>query len=144
VSMKIVRLIILILLLCFTKASISRARLVDNGNNTVTDNTRNLMWQKHPQGTFNWQTAINYCNELAFAGFDDWRLPHLKELYSLMDHEQTPHYIDQNLFTAIGEFWSSTANIRNVSDAWRINFTSGNVDTSPKVNSIMVMCIRQK
>jgi hypothetical protein len=49
------------------------------------DDTSGLMWENCPklfQG--NWSGAINYCNNLVHGGFDDWRLPTLSELRSLV------------------------------------------------------------
>ena len=32
-----------------------------------------------------WDSAIDYCNNLVFAGHEDWRLPNWRELESLVD-----------------------------------------------------------
>lgn len=66
-----------------------------NGNGTVTDNNTGLTWMAsadtNGDGTLNVSdkltqlAASNYCEGLTYAGFDDWRLPTIKQLYSLMD-----------------------------------------------------------
>ena len=50
-----------------------------------TDDTSGLMWENCPklfQG--NWSDSIKYCENLVHGGFDDWRLPTLSELRSLV------------------------------------------------------------
>jgi hypothetical protein len=57
----------------------------DNGDGTVTDLVTGLMWQKSPleqKLTFN--QAILHANSFNLAGYTDWRLPTIKELYSLI------------------------------------------------------------
>ncbi len=67
----------------------------DNGDGTVTDNVTGLIWQKSPD--LNGNGIINYDDKLTYAetvtkadsfnlaGYTDWRLPTIKELYSLID-----------------------------------------------------------
>lgn len=65
----------------------------DNGDGTVTDNITGLMWLKSPDlngdGTINsfdkltYYEAIDEAESFEFAGYDDWRVPTIKELYSL-------------------------------------------------------------
>lgn len=64
---------------------------VDNGNNTITDDSTGLQWMKNDsaQGMI-WLDALEYCEELNFAGYDDWRLPNAKELQSIVDYTRSP------------------------------------------------------
>ncbi|MBD0777902.1 DUF1566 domain-containing protein [Maribacter sp. ANRC-HE7] len=67
----------------------------DNGDGTVTDNVTGLMWQNtldHNQdGTIDYDDKLTYDEILAleegnytYAGYSDWRVPSIKEQYSLM------------------------------------------------------------
>jgi hypothetical protein len=66
-----------------------------NGDGTVTDNVTGLMWQQshdtNGDGTidvndkFTQSAAETYCSNLSLAGHTDWRLPTIKEAYSLID-----------------------------------------------------------
>ncbi len=56
----------------------------DNGDDTVTDLNTGLMWQKTP-GYMTFDDAVAEAAVSTHAGHDDWRLPTIKELYSLMD-----------------------------------------------------------
>lgn len=67
----------------------------DNGDGTVSDNVTGLMWQQSPDrdgnGIINAADKLSYVDALAgaasltLAGHNDWRLPTIKELYSLID-----------------------------------------------------------
>lgn len=97
---------------------------VDNGDGTISDLATGLMWQLKDDGnTRDWQTALDYAEHLELAGYDDWRLPNIKELQSLVDYTQSPQTTGtaaiDSLFvlTAIsdpegksnyGFYWSST------------------------------------
>ncbi len=58
----------------------------DNGDGTITDINTGLMWQKTPdlknKSTF--AAALAGAKRFRLGGYDDWRLPTIKELYSLM------------------------------------------------------------
>ncbi len=66
----------------------------DNGNGTITDHVSGLMWQKttdrNGDGVINYYDKLTYDNALSAAascntgGYTDWRLPSIKELYSLI------------------------------------------------------------
>ena len=57
----------------------------DNGDGTVTDLNTGLMWQKSPGEKVTFAQAVAGAPALALAGHRDWRLPSIKELYSLID-----------------------------------------------------------
>ncbi len=75
------------------------ASYIDNGDDTTTDNVTDLMWQQSPDtdgdndidadDKLTYTAAQTYCDNLTLAGYDDWRLPDLKQLYSLMDFNGT-------------------------------------------------------
>ena len=71
----------------------------DNGDGTVTDLVTGLMWSRSPDlngdGVIDaadkrtYDQAVSGASSFALAGYADWRLPSVKELYSLIDFRGT-------------------------------------------------------
>lgn len=93
-------------------------RFTDHGDGRVTDNLTGLMWAKNanlPGGKRTWDGAIDYCNGLNAGvgtyGHNDWRLPNVRELQSLIDHGRASPALPSGHFFAnvqSGSYWSST------------------------------------
>ncbi|MBM3145279.1 MAG: DUF1566 domain-containing protein [Chloroflexi bacterium] len=56
----------------------------DNGDGVINDNVTGLMWQKDPGPKMTYAQAVASEESFDLAGYDDWRLPTIKELYSLI------------------------------------------------------------
>jgi len=56
----------------------------NNGDGTVSDNNTGLMWQKSPGSKMNWNEALHAVKSANTGGYTDWRIPTIKELYSLI------------------------------------------------------------
>lgn len=65
------------------------ASYTDNGDGTITDTITGLVWQKDPGSKVSYDQAISGAARLQLAGKSDWRVPTIKELYSLMDFQGT-------------------------------------------------------
>ena len=90
---------------------------VDHGDGTVTDLNTGLMWQKDPGAKMTAAAAAAGAATFNLAGHTDWRLPSIKELYSLIRFDgitgtsaaTSVPYIDRDYFvfhygdTTIGE-----------------------------------------
>jgi hypothetical protein len=64
---------------------------VDNGDGTISDRATGLMWMKSDSSRpMRWPAALAYAEELVHAGYDDWRLPNVKELQSIVDYGRAP------------------------------------------------------
>ena len=79
----------------------------DNVNGTVTDLNTGLMWQQNlPDVKLPWSECVTYADTSTLAGYSDWRLPSIKEIYSLMlfsgvtgmSEGNSVPYIDTNYF----------------------------------------------
>ncbi|MCP4574736.1 MAG: DUF1566 domain-containing protein [Deltaproteobacteria bacterium] len=42
------------------------------------------MWQKNPGAKMTWDEAVDGADSFVLAGYGDWRLPAIKELYFLI------------------------------------------------------------
>jgi hypothetical protein len=81
-------------------------QFVDNGDGTVTDEATGLTWmQTDSQQAIAWQEALATCQDLSWAGFEDWRLPNAKELQSIVDYSRSP---DTTNSAAIASLFNST------------------------------------
>jgi len=115
-------------------------RFTDNGNGTVTDNLTGLMWAKdaNAAGLKTWDSALTYCNALILGGHDDWHLPNVKELLSLIDFGKSDpalpggHPFDNVQAQLLSFYGSSTTNHGNSAHAWHVYMRSGNVDSIGK------------
>jgi hypothetical protein len=56
----------------------------DNGDGTVTDGVTGLMWQQDPGEKMTYSQAAAGASAFRLAGHSNWRLPSIKELYSLI------------------------------------------------------------
>ncbi|MCI5146582.1 MAG: DUF1566 domain-containing protein [Candidatus Electrothrix sp. AR3] len=128
-------------------ASTPDSQLIDHGDNTITDLKTGLMWKKCLEGVsgnacetdspalFTWQEALQHPetvnSEGGFADYDDWRLPNIKELISIVEKQCYNPAINLNRFpNAPSSFvWSGSpdANSANsASFAWHVSFNYGN------------------
>jgi len=57
----------------------------DQGDGTISDLNTGLMWQRDPGAKMTYDQAIAGARACRIGGHDDWRLPTIKELYSLID-----------------------------------------------------------
>lgn len=121
---------------------------VDDGNGTVTDTDTGLIWQKETApGIYSWEQALEYCESLSLAGYDDWRLPNRNELQSIVDYSQCTPCIDTAFFlnTVSSPYWTSTsyANLDYYHAAWDVAFSGGEVNLSDKEDDDYVRCVRE-
>lgn len=56
----------------------------DNGDGTVSDQNTGLMWQADPGEKRTYSEVVADVSRCRTGGYDDWRLPTIKELYSLI------------------------------------------------------------
>jgi len=136
--------------------------LIDNGDQTISDQKTGLLWQKCSQGqssndcsggsaTYsNWTDALSYCETQigtsgTFAGYSDWRLPNRNELESIVDvTKDTAPVIDTTIFpsTTSLPYWTSTSLAQDPVGAWYAHFAFGMVVGLSKTSSAHVRCVR--
>ena len=129
----------------------------DNGNGTIMDNVTGLMWQKEMGSKLSFSDAMRKAEGSRLAGYDDWRIPSIKELYSLIQFTGSVRgqraidpFIDTRYFnqplgnSGAGEreidaqTWSATEYVartmRNDKTVFGVNFVDGRIKGYPKYN----------
>ena len=130
----------------------------DNGDGTITDPNTQLMWEKKSQDgglhdvsmTFpyasstittiwDWLARVNAEDGIGFAGYNDWRIPNVKELQSVVDYGTFDPAVDPAFnngvspactvltcsATASDSYWSSSALAKFPEKAWIVTFYLG-------------------
>jgi len=132
---------------CFTIAvrgmSKQVKKIIDNNDGTITDSDTGLMWQKTNNESLEWENAISYCESLNLEGYNDWRMPNIKELISIINNK---YFLNANreFFQAFNQdllYWSSTSYSAFEDNSWVVN-QRGNTNNELKTNKNFVLAVR--
>ncbi len=108
----------------------------------------NLEWQDNSQAKstkHNWQDAKVYCSELSLSGYDDWRLPSIKELQSIADVSRYDPAIRRGFSNVTsGKYWSSNEYVSDAKRAWVVDFKYRRMYDSTKAYEYFVRCVRAR
>ena len=149
-------------------ATTPTSRFTDHHDGTVTDTQTGLMWKKCSEGQ-TWDSAINGCGGSGSSytwqaamereaavntgagealGHDDWRVPAINELRSIIEKQCSEPAINLAVFpaTSSGWFWSSSQHASNRDSAWYVIFHGGYDDWNVKgiLNQVRLVRGRQK
>lgn len=154
-----------------------------NDNGTITDNTNGLTWMQCNLGEtwngttcegipdqINWESMFVQVKQLnlngGFAGYNDWRVPNIQELYSLVNCSSNEfkeeeeingkaylnkcdgQYVKPTTVNSIfkhtenNRYWSSTSNSYYGNDAWYIYFNLGFVESGNKFYTGFIRLVR--
>jgi len=152
-----------------------------NPDGTITDLTTGLTWEKkcdcpdqlHDYRTalrwsgndvettiWDWLDAVNREGGTGFAGHNDWRIPNVKELQTLIDYERfnpatsavfdaaacglgCTNLADANCScTAMDSYWSSTTYADSPQRAWVVGFNLGLIGDMSKNEDLPVRAVR--
>ena len=141
-------------------ASTPNSQLQDNGDGTITDRKTGLIWKQCLEGQsgsdcassgveiFSWQQALQRAQTVnssgGFAGFSDWRLPTIKELSSLVEHQCVDPAINLTRFPNASNHWvwSSSAVAGKADYAWSVYFYLGDSNWGNKNGSGQLRLVR--
>lgn len=127
----------------------------DNGDGTISDKVSGLMWQKDMGQKISYPDAFEKADGMDLAGYGDWRVPTIKELYSLIlftgqvkGAEAIDLFIDTDYFVQpLGDVsqgereidaqtWSSTQykglTMNGDTTVFGVNFIDGRIKGYPK------------
>ncbi len=133
-------------------------RFTDNGNQTITDNLTNLIWAQDAwaylpacaTSGWNWGVALDYVgcmNSNNYLGYNDWRLPNVNELYSLINYGE---YIHSTWLAAQGfvnvqfsdHYYTNTSDPNDPSCDSNVLIDLGYVIRRPKTEGYTVWLVR--
>ena len=110
---------------------------IQANTNLVVDNLTGLMWLRNATvGTGTWNIAVGACYFPPYFEFDDWRLPSVREMESLIDVNfalpalPLPHPF-QNLSL---NYWTSTWDASDTNKAWVVSIGDGTVARWARTN----------
>ncbi|MGQ0593816.1 MAG: Lcl C-terminal domain-containing protein [Gammaproteobacteria bacterium] len=149
----------------------------DNLDGTITDNNTKLIWEKKSDdeavndndntttfphdkdNVYTWDQAFQHVADLNtdnFANHNDWRLPNVKELQSIVNYGTfNPAVslafntncvagvdVESGSCTAASIYWSSTTLADGPGNAWGVLFFNGFVGNAGKDNFLHVRAVR--
>ncbi|MBT2152805.1 DUF1566 domain-containing protein [Pseudoalteromonas tetraodonis] len=134
-------------------------RFVINIDGTVSDTKTGLMWQRCNYGqvynsettscdgdtqSLNWQASLKGALNDTTANYNDWQVPSIKELASIVDHRCTDPSINAGIFLATQSqnYWSNTSGISNINSAWVYQFSSGLNSLHAKTSNVYLRLVR--
>ena len=122
----------------------------------VIDHVTGLQWQQNTtleSGGVDWKDALAHCEGLSYAGNDNWRLPDVTEILSIVDEkkEEAPA-INTVYFTNFNTgsgHWTSTSSRKTGTSAYVVYFGEqnstigrGGMSAVSKTASALVLCVR--
>ena len=110
------------------------------GQQVVSDRLTGLIWQKdYPALTKNWPDALQYCQNLEYDSYSDWRLPDQNELLSLVAFDQAN---PASLFPDMPglEFWSSSSS--GPVSAATVSFGTAGLGERDMADGYYMRCVR--
>jgi hypothetical protein len=126
-------------------------RFTDNGDQTMNDRLTGLAWSRDANpagGTNSWQKAldsIRTLNRKNYLGHDDWRLPNVNELKSLVNRQpDLAAWLNSVGFHGVRKdgYWSSSTYAAHAGSAWSVDFYSGIVAGHAKAEGNFVWPVR--
>ncbi len=118
-------------------------------SDVLSDSKTGLMWQDNSAAKYtkkDWKGALAFCSQLRLAGYDDWRLPNIKELIQILSTKPRDGGMKKGFkyVGASGYYWSSSAHESNEEFAWMMNFKRGYEYNNYKTYERHIRCVRDK
>ncbi|CAK0780902.1 hypothetical protein CCP4SC76_7640003 [Gammaproteobacteria bacterium] len=118
-------------------------RYIDQ-ENTILDSQTNLIWDKSYKTNLTFDEALAYADQVnkdSYLGYNDWRVPTVSELISLVDYTK---YDPASKFPNMpsSDFWSSAPYAHYSDAAWFVYFDDGYADNGYRSSGLAVRLVR--
>ena len=105
------------------------------------DPATGLAWQHDEElARMTFAEALAYCEDLELGGFDDWRLPNVRELQSIADYSRYPAAVDslgkESLDLEGGDHWGFLSSTPGFSFYMDLGFVFGGFPESGWVRAV--------
>ncbi len=152
----------------FYQKGVERSYSRDDINGTVVDLVSGLMWQDNGRVNRVWltidnhnkcqndtssyacsdtsgETAVSYCEDLNLSGYEDWRLPSVKEMQRIVHYGHRNPSIDRVFkYSTAGYYWTITPVAYYEDYAWVVNFEYGDANGYLKGSNVSLRCVRDR
>ena len=113
----------------------------------VQDPRTNLMWEDTPhvrEAKIRQPRAKEYCSELTLGSFNDWRLPSIQELLTIIDYNRiSPAILKAFSYVEDESFYWTKTHVADEDDAfWGVNFKRGYSSKASEYYDRYVRCVR--
>ncbi len=105
-----------------------------------------LMWQDTQSvivQKVTFDEAKQVCKELKINNYNDWRIPTINELLTIVDYNKyDPAILDGFSSVEAFYYWSSTPYTGDIDKVWGVKFKDGAIDGNGKNYDRYVRCVR--
>ncbi len=131
-----------ILLILLTLSAFAMAEIT-----MIRDTSTGLMWEDTPhvrETKITQPRAKEYCSELRLGGFEDWRLPTIHELLTIVDYRRiSPAILKAFSYVEDESFYWTKTHVADEDDAfWGVNFKRGASSKASEYYDRYVRCVR--
>lgn len=112
---------------------------------SIIDKRTNLEWFPTPSlDSITWEQALQFAEQSTAGSHDDWRLPNIKELFSLTSQSHSSPSIDPifGINTPTTMYWSSTTLSNQTDKAWYMDSRYGITTYALKTQRLKVIPVR--
>ena len=100
-----------------------------NAKDVILDTTTSLLWQDssiNKDALVTYKEASNYCKHLKIDKYENFRLPTLQELQTIIDYNNyKPAILNGFKYVESTTYWTTTPFADDMSERWTIDFEKG-------------------
>jgi len=120
--------------------------LSSHGADMVIDESTGLGWQDNrfaQEEKYTYAKAEKFCDELKIGGFEDWRIPTIFELLSIVNYKKyDPAILDGFSSVETEAYWTSTQYMGDSDEVWGVSFKDGATTANGKTYDRRLRCVR--